>query len=79
MIKERWLGKEDPPNVVKYVSDFKNRLMRARQIARENLSERQIEMNSWCDRRARARTMQPGDKVLVLFPMQGDPFKARFS
>ena len=32
MIKERWLGK-DPPNVVKYVSGFKNRLMRAWQIA----------------------------------------------
>ncbi len=30
MMKEKWLGVEEPPNVVKYVSDFKDRLMRAR-------------------------------------------------
>ena len=39
MLKERWLGKEDPPSIVKYVSDFKDRLMRAREIARENFEE----------------------------------------
>lgn len=79
MIKEKWLGSEDPPNVVKYVSDFKNRLMRAKEIARENLKNSQSEMKSWFDRRARTRTFRPGDKVLVLFPLQGDPFRARFS
>ena len=79
MMKERWLGREDPPSVVKYVSKFKDRLMRARKIARENLRDSQTEMKSWYDKRARARTFQPGDKVLVLFPLQGDPFKARFS
>lgn len=79
MIKEKWLGREDPPSVVKYVSEFKNRLMRAREIAQENLRNSQAEMKSWYDKKARARMFQPGDKVLVLFPLQGDPFKARFS
>ncbi len=32
MVKEKWLETEEPPNVVKYVSDFKDRLMRARKI-----------------------------------------------
>lgn len=79
MVKEKWLGKEDPPNVVKYVSDFKDRLMRAREIAHENLKSSQGDMKGWYDRKARTRSFQPGDKVLVLFPLQGDPFKARFS
>ena len=79
MIKERWLGREDPPNVVKYVSEFKDRLMRAKEIAQDNLRGSQTEMKNWYDKKARARTFQPGDKVLVLFPLQGDPFKARFN
>ncbi len=53
--------------------------MRAREIARENLKNSQSEMKGWYDKKARARSFQPGDKVLVLFPLQGDPFKARFS
>ncbi len=36
-------------------------------------------MKGWYDKKARARSFQPGDKVLVLVPLQGDPFKARFS
>ncbi|XP_063841016.1 uncharacterized protein LOC135089382 [Scylla paramamosain] len=79
MVKEKWLGVEEPHTVVKYVSDFKDRLMRAREIARENLKNSQSEMKGWYDKKARARSFQPGDKVLVLFPLQGDPFKARFS
>ncbi len=79
MVKEKWLGTEEPPNVVKYVSYFKDRLMRAREIVRENLEGSQSEMKDWYDRKARARSFQPGDKVLVLFPLQGNPFKARFS
>ncbi|XP_063868212.1 uncharacterized protein LOC135104613 [Scylla paramamosain] len=71
MVKEKWLGAEEPPTVVKYVSDFKDRVMRAREIARENLKNSQSEMKGWYDKKARARSFQPGDK--------GDPFKARFS
>ncbi len=35
---------------VKYVSDFKDRLMSAREIARENLKGSQSEMKGWYDR-----------------------------
>ena len=79
MLKERWLGREDSPSVVKYVSDFKSRLMRAREIALKNLSMSQEEMKTWYDRKARSREFKVGDKVLVLFPLQSDPLRARFS
>ncbi len=59
-------------------ADIKVRLMRAREIAQEYSKDSQSEMKGWYDRKARARSFQPGDKVLVLFPLQGNPFKARF-
>ena len=33
---------------------------------------------AWYDRRARLRTFQPGDKVLVLLPMPGKPLHAKY-
>ncbi len=79
MLKKKWLGTEESPNVVKNVSDFKDRLMRAREIAQENLKGSQSEMKGWYDRKAKARSFQPGNKVLILFLLQGKPFKVRFS
>ena len=78
MLKEKWLGSEDPPNILKYLSNFKHRLLRAREIAMEHLKEAQSKMKGWYDHKARVR-FNIGDKVLVLFPMQGHPMKARCS
>lgn len=39
--------------------------------------EAQGEIKRWYDRRAREKKFQPGDRVLVLFPVQGHPLKAR--
>ena len=35
-------------------------------------------MKTWYDKKACSRTFKPGDKVLVLFPLQGNPLQARF-
>lgn len=63
MIKERWLGRADPPNVTKYMSEFKNWLMRARGVTPKNLRDSQTELKSWYDKRARARAFLPKGKV----------------
>lgn len=63
MMKEKWLGGEHSLSVVKYVSDFKDRLMRAREIALENLRHRK--MMRWCDRKVKMRTFCVGDTVGV--------------
>ena len=55
---------------MKYVSDFKDRLIRVREMAAETIKKAQGEMKRWFDKKARSRLFQPGDKVLVLFPLQ---------
>ena len=80
LLKEKWL-EEDPEkiSVLKYVATFKDRLFRARQIAKRNLQESQSRMKVWYDRKAKSRCFEPGDRVLVLFPVVGNPLQAKYS
>ena len=74
LLKEKWLD-EDPEkiSVLKYVATFKDRLFRAGQMAKRNLQESQSKMKVWYDRKAKSRCFEPGDRVLVLFPVVGNP------
>ena len=36
-------------------------------------------MKVWYDRKARGRSFNPGDQVLVLLPIIGQPLQARYS
>ena len=78
LLKEKWLD-EDPEkiSVLKYVATFKDRLFRAGQMAKRNLQESQSKMKVWYDRKAKSRCFEPGDRVLVLFPVVGNPLKLR--
>ena len=80
LLKEKWLD-EDPEkiSVLKYVATFKDRLFRAGQIAKRNLQESQSKMKVWYDRKAKSRCFEPGDRVLVLFPVVGNPLEAKYS
>ena len=80
LLKEKWLD-EDPEkiSVLKYVATFKDRLFRAEQMAKRNLQESQSKMKVWYDRKAKSRCFAPGDRVLVLFPVVGNPLQAKYS
>ena len=80
LLKEKWLD-EDPEkiSVLKYVATFKDRLFRAGQIAQRNLQESHSKMKVWYDRKAKSRCFEPGDRVLVLFPVVGNPLQAKYS
>ena len=80
LLKEKWLD-EDPEkiSVLKYVATFKDRLFRAGQMAKRNLQESQSKMKVWYDRKAKSRCFAPGDRVLVLFPVVGNPLQAKYS
>ena len=80
LLKEKWLD-EDPEkiSVLKYVATFKDRLFRAGQIAKRNLQESQSKMKVWYNRKAKLRCFEPGDRVLVLFPVVGNPLQAKYS
>ena len=77
LLKEKWLD-EDPEkiSVQKYVAAYVDR---AWQIAKRNLQESQSKMKVWYDRKAKSRCFEPGDKVLVLFPVVGNPLQAKYS
>ena len=80
LLKEKWLD-EDPEkiSVLKYVATFKDRLFRAGQIAKRNLQESQSKMKVWYDRKAKSRCFEPGNRVLVLFPVVGNPLQVKYS
>ena len=80
LLKEKWLD-EDPEkiSVLKYVATFKDRLFRAGQMAKRNLQESQSKMKVCYDRKAKSRCFEPGDRVLVLFPVVGNPLQAKYS
>ena len=78
LLSEQWSDRETHVSLLDYVVKFKERLHRACALARENLESAQSRMKTWYDRKARRRVFKPGDKVLVLFPLQQNPLQARF-
>ena len=82
LLKEKWLDEDPEKNsILKYVATFKDtgRLFRAGQTAKRNLQESQSKLNVWYDRETRSRCFEPGDRVLVLFPVVGNPLQAKYS
>ena len=81
LLKEKWLEEEtlNSTNLVSYVVRLKERLRNAHELAQAKLKDSQDQMKAWYDRKARARTLQPGDKVLALLPVPGHSLHARYS
>ena len=50
----------------------------ANELAQKNLKCLQGRMKQWYDKKARLRTFQPGDRVMVLLPVHGQPLQARY-
>lgn len=59
------------------MSNFRFKLRRACEIARDNLETAQARMKRWFDKKAKSREFQPGDKVLVLLLIRGSSLQAR--
>ena len=70
-------GKE-APNLLDYVSGFRERLFKACEVAGDHLKESQEHMKARFDHRAEVRELKPGDKVLALLPLAQNPLTARF-
>ncbi len=81
MLKEEFLcsGSPEKTSVFDLVSRTRERLRKACSMAREALSLSQKKMKRCFDQKAVVRNFVPGEKVLVLIPMPGSAFTARFS
>ena len=79
LLKEKFLSNDETPlNLLQYVSDFRNRLSRACEVARSNLKTSQSKMKARYDNHVIDRKFKPGDKVLALLPIPGRPLQARY-
>ena len=78
LLKEKFLTNDETPlNLLQYVSDFRNRLSRACEVARSNLRTSPSKMKARYDNHVIDRKFEPGDKVLALLPIPGRPLQAR--
>jgi hypothetical protein len=77
-VKERLLNQSENPNLLDYVSGFRERLFQACEVAREHLRASQEAMKTRFDNKAENRVFEPGDKVLALLPMSQEPLAAKF-
>ena len=79
LLKETFLSNDETPlNLLQYVSDFRNRLSRACEVARSSLKTSQGKMKARYDNHVIDRKFKPGDKVLALLPIPGRPLQARY-
>ena len=76
LLKEKFLSNDETPlNLLQYVSDFRNRLSRACEVARSNLKTSQGKMKARYDNHVIDRKFKPGDKVLALLPILADLYR----
>lgn len=80
LLRERLLeeGQADLP-VLDLVGDMRERLMKGWRLAAENISSSQDKSKLRHDLKARSREFTPGQEVLILIPVQGNPLSAKFS
>ena len=65
-------------NLLQQVSDFRNRMSRACEVARSNFKMSQGKIKTRYDNHVIDRTFKPGDKVFALLPIPGRPLQARY-
>jgi len=82
LVKSAWLQESDlstaKQNVVEFILNTREGLRHALDLASTHAAQQRSKAKAWYDRRARLRTFQPGDKVLVLLPMPGKPLHAKY-
>ena len=79
LLKEKFLSNDETPlNLLQYVSDFRNRLSRACEVARSNLKTSQGKMKARYDNQVIDRKFKLGDKVLALLPIPVRLLQARY-
>uniref|UniRef100_A0A3B4ZKQ1 Gypsy retrotransposon integrase-like protein 1 n=1 Tax=Stegastes partitus TaxID=144197 RepID=A0A3B4ZKQ1_9TELE len=79
VLKDSWVKAEPPKNLIDYVNGFRHRLVIAGGMAREKLRVSQDTMKNIYDRHTERHEFSPGDQVLMLRPVVGSPFQAKYT
>ena len=78
LVKEKLLSEKTDESVLSYITQLKERLKEACELAHAKLKATQQGMKLWYDKKCKDRSFSPGDKVLVLLPVSGQPLSARY-
>jgi len=77
LVKSAWLRETDfstaKRSLVEFMLNTRQHLHHALELANQQATQERTKVQVWYDRRARLRTFEPGDKVLVLLPIPGNP------
>lgn len=65
-------------NVTEFMLDTRERLRSALDLAHDFAQLQRTKAKTWYNKRARNRTLEPGDKVLIFLPIQGSPMLAKY-
>lgn len=80
LLKEQLTNKSSPAvPILDYVSSFRERLQKACDVAKVHLATAQSKMKTHFDKKTVQHSFQPGESVLVLLPVPGSVFDAKFS
>ena len=79
LLQETFLSSDEPVGLVAYVEKFTDRMYNAFNYVKVNLSQAQQKMKSYYDVKAKTRCFQPGDQVLMLTQLAGQPMSAKYT
>ena len=83
LLKNSWLNQSKTisnpvKSVVSFVLDMRERLRSAIHHANLYATQQRQKSKVWYDKKARHRTFEPGDTILALLPLQGNPLQAKY-
>ena len=83
LVRSTWLETPIPStrtkqSVLQYMLDLRERIAKCHELATQTAENARSTAKSWYDRKARTRQFDTGDLVLVLLPVSGKPFQAKY-
>ena len=79
LLKEKMLSRSNQTqNILEYVQTFKQRLDDTFELARAYLVDTQTTMKNQYDKKAKYRSFQVSDQVLMFLPVPGKPLSAKY-
>ncbi|XP_072030629.1 uncharacterized protein [Amphiura filiformis] len=79
IVKQAWTNQDpDEMGIVKYVADMRSRLADMMLSVHSNMNDAQVKQKTWYDQKARLRTFESGQQVLVLLPSEASKVAAEW-
>ena len=78
LLKETWLNEDHSNSLLTRISDVRFKIAESKSVCTRKHEKPQLHMKTWYDKKDRARSFKPGEKVMVLLPLHGNPLQARF-